>query len=188
MSIQLQMYELLPQSRLRSQLLTMDPQLESGSWWVWLSGITCEAQTEDEDGQKTAYSYHSSHQYGGAWGGGGGLCAAASITRKREDLPTQDDIAAEERATTAEQRATTAEERAVTAEERAAYSEHRSHETERAAEEANRRAQETEQRAAEAERSLHIEDQPFWAVDREEIQFRRNPWEGRLGRGESCQV
>ena len=37
--------------------------------------------------------------------------------------------------------------------------------------EANRRAQEAEQRAAEAERWLLVEDQPFWAVDREEIQF-----------------
>ena len=79
--------------------------------------------------------------------------------------------AAEERATTAMERATTAEERATTAERRLAHSERRIDEAQRVAEEANRRAQEAEQRATEAERRLPIEDQPFWAVGREEIQF-----------------
>ena len=106
--------------------------------------------------------------------------------------------AAEERATTAEEtvrRVTDsehrareavrmAEERATTAEERAAHSEHRIHEAETVAEEANRRAQEAEQRAAEAERRLQIEDQPFWAVDREEIQFTGET----LGRGGWAEV
>ena len=96
---------------------------------------------------------------------------------------------AEERANTAEERATTAEERANTAEERANVAEHgkreaermaeerlniteeRIHEAEMAAEEANRRAQEAERREAEAQRRLQMEDQPFWAIDREEIQF-----------------
>ena len=76
-----------------------------------------------------------------------------------------------ERAATAEERAATAEERAATAEERATTAEDRIDESQRVAEEANRRAQEAERRAAEAERRPQIEDQPFWAVGREEIQF-----------------
>ena len=88
------------------------------------------------------------------------------------------------RITTLSQIATAAEERATTAVEKLAHSEHRIHETEGVAEansrsqeaeqraaEAERRAQEAEQRAAEADRRHQTEDQPFWAVDREEIQF-----------------
>ena len=98
-------------------------------------------------------------------------------------------ITAEERATAAEERANTAEERANVAEhgkqeaermaeerlhtieESFADSERRIHEAELAAEEANRRAQAAEQREAEAQRRPQLEDQPFWAIDREEIQF-----------------
>ena len=89
-----------------------------------------------------------------------------------------------QRATAAEERASTAEQRATTAEARAAQSEYRIRGAETVAEEANRRAQEAEQRAAEAERRLQIEDQPFWAVDREEIQFTGET----LGRGGWAEV
>ena len=65
------------------------------------------------------------------------------------------------RITTHSQRATAAQERLV----------HRIDETERAAEEAIRRAQEAERRAAEAEKRLQMDNQPFWAVNREEIEF-----------------
>ena len=132
--------------------------------------------------------------------------------REAERMAEERATTAEERATTAEDRATTAEERATaaeetvrrviehghrareaermaeeratTAEERAAQSEHRIREAERVAEEANRRVQEAEHRAAEAERRLQIEDQPFWAVDREEIQFTGET----LGRGGWAEV
>ena len=92
---------------------------------------------------------------------------------------------AQDRAATAEERASTAEEtvrrvteseRRVTESERRAREEERMAEdraiaAERAAEEAIRRAQEAERRAAEAGRRLQMDSQPFWVVNREEIEF-----------------
>ena len=106
---------------------------------------------------------------------------------------------AEERATTAEERASSAGEvvqeaqrmiqdlreaereanrRIQEAEQRASIAEEEVQEARgmiqdlrEAEREANRRAQEAEQRAAEAERRLLVEDQPFWAINQEEIQF-----------------
>ena len=102
--------------------------------------------------------------------------------RARITTLSQRATAAEERATAAEERANVAEhgkreaermseERLNIAEERIADSERRIHEAEMAAEEANRRAQAAERREAEAQRRLQMENQPFWAVDRQEIQF-----------------
>ena len=85
---------------------------------------------------------------------------------------------AQDRAATAEERASTAEEtvRRVTESERRAreaerMAEDRATAAERAAEEAIRRAQEAERRAAEAGRRLQMDSQPFWVVNREEIEF-----------------
>ena len=97
---------------------------------------------------------------------------AREAQRMAEDRATAAEVTVR-RVTESEHRAREAErmaeERATTVEKRVAQSEHRIREAERVAEEANRRAQEAEQRAAEAERRLEIENQPFWAVDREEI-------------------
>ena len=78
---------------------------------------------------------------------------------------------AEDRASTAEEtvrRVTEFERRAREAERMA---EDRATAAERAAEEAIRRAQEAERRVAEAGRRLQMDSQPFWAVNREEIEF-----------------
>ena len=96
------------------------------------------------------------------------LSQRATAAEERATTAEERATTAEERANTAEERATTVEERATTAEERLTHSEHR---IQRVAEEANRRAQEAEQRAAEAERRLLIDDQPFWAVNPQEIQL-----------------
>ena len=106
----------------------------------------------------------------------------ATAAEERANTADKKATAAEERTNTATERANTAEERASVAEEavqdtqgtiqdlqeRLAHTEHRMHELER---EANRRAQEADQRTTEAKRRLLVEDQPSWAIDREEIQF-----------------
>ena len=91
---------------------------------------------------------------------------------------TESERRAHEAEITAEDRAATAEEtvRRVTESERRAreaerMAEDRAIAAERAAEEAIRRAQEAERRAAEAGRRLQMDSQPFWAVNREEIEF-----------------
>ena len=115
--------------------------------------------------------------------------------RARITTLSQRATAAEERATAAEERANVAEhgkreaermseERLNIAEERIADSERRIHEAEMAAEEANRRAQAAERREAEAQRRLQMENQPFWAVDRQEIQFTGE----KLGEGSWAEV
>ena len=131
----------------------------------------------------------------------------ARITALSQTATTAEERAttAEERANTSEMRANTAEERATAAEERVniaeervnvaeeavqdaqrmmrdlqqrlADSEHRTRDAERVAEEADRRAQEAEQQ-------LQVEDQPFWVVNREEIQFT----EEELGKGGWAEV
>ena len=106
----------------------------------------------------------------------------ATAAEERANTADKKATAAEERTNAAEERANTAEERASVAEEavqdtqrtiqdlqeRLAHTEHRMHELER---EANRRAREADQRTTEAKRRLLVEDQPCWAIDREEIQF-----------------
>ena len=113
------------------------------------------------------------------------LTQRATTAEERATTAEERASTADERATTSDERATTAEERATTAEEtvrRVTESERRAREAERmaedrataaerAAEEAIRRAQEAEQRAAEAGRRLQMDSQPFWAVNREEVEF-----------------